>query len=402
MEEPSGAAYPSTIIELYDEEAISNVLAIAEFRPANAVYIGSRKLKKKKVKEPIINCLHTLGLDTKCFFYTTDMQSLGAITEELEKILDKFNGDCGVDITGGGDVALVAIGMLAKERNLSLFRYDRADRCYRSIRGCPEPTAASDLRMNIRALLELSGATFKGHGHFNLEALTPGVKEDVTAIWSVYRKFHRIWPRAVAYFQQVSKASGDALEVKADAVIFSGERIVNADASVMRALSEAKLIEDYEQTPAGVRFVYKNDLVKTCLCDAGVTLELYVFSEAASCGEFDDVQLSVVIDWDGDLDAKINTINEIDVMAVRGTVPLFISCKSGSPTVVALNEIKTLARQFGGSFAKPVLATMSDVRTRDPYLFQRAADMGVTIIDYDELIGDRLDKRLIGIAKVLS
>ena len=42
-----------TVIEIYDDEQIYNVLAVTEFKPQNAVYIGTRKLKSKRVKNSI-------------------------------------------------------------------------------------------------------------------------------------------------------------------------------------------------------------------------------------------------------------------------------------------------------------------------------------------------------------
>jgi len=79
---------------------------------------------------------------------------------------------------------------------------------------------------------------------------------------------------------------------------------------------------------------------------------------------------------------------------------VFISCKSGTPNVMTLNEIKTLAKQFGGEYARPVLVTMADIRRRDRHLWQRAQDMGVDIVDREDLIGEKLSKRLYNISKI--
>ena len=48
-----------------------------------------------------------------------------------------------------------------------------------------------------------------------------------------------------------------------------------------------------------------------------------------------------------------------------------------------------------------MLVTMSDVRGGDVYLFQRACDMEVTMVDYNDIIAERLQKRLITTAKVI-
>ncbi len=392
---------PETIIELYDEEQIYNVLATSEFKPKNTVYIGTRKLKNKKIKNNIISCLRALDLDTKCFFYSTDMLSIDSIVAELENILDNF-GECAIDLTGGGEVALVAVGMLARERQIPLFRYDRYNHRYKNIYCCSfAEDKESAPAFNINAMLALSGGVMKSHGHLSLDNLDDATLKDIFRVWTIYKHNHRGWHRAVSYLQQISKnLEGDDLHVDASAVVYGGDRISGADKAVMEELCQSGIIQNYQNDGRRVSFDYKNTLMRSCLCDIGICLELYVYAAAKSAGIYSDVQISVVIDWDGNLDARINTINEIDVMVVSGFVPLFISCKSGSVNVTTLNEIKTLAKQFGGEYARPVLVTMSDLRTRDRFLTQRAADMGVEIIDREDLINERLSKRLYTISKL--
>jgi len=391
---------PETIIELYDEEQIYNVLAAGQWKPKNIVFIGTRKLKNKRVKNNIISCIRHLGLDTKCFFYSTDMLSLDAIRAELEEIIDTF-GDCAIDLTGGSEVALVAVGMLAEERKIPLFRYDRFSHSYKNIFCCEAAdNVVAEPNFNINAILALAGGVMKSHGHVAVDELDTQTLSDIFRVWTIYKRNHRAWHRAVAYLQQISKnLEGEQLSVSASAVIYGGERIIGEEKSVMKALCDAGIILDYRNDGRRVNFRYKNKLMRSCLCDIGICLELYVYAAAKSTGYYSDVEISVVIDWDGDLDARINTINEIDVMVVSGFIPLFISCKSGSPNVTALNEIKTLAKQFGGEYAKPVLVTMADVRSGDKYLFQRAEDMGVELIDRNDLVGERLSKRLYSISK---
>lgn len=394
--------FPDTILEIYDDEQIHNVLAITEFKPKNVVYIGTRKLKSKRIKSNIIACLRSLGLETKCYFYSTDMLSLEAVTEELEAILEDFPGIV-IDITGGSEVALVAIGMLAKEKNIPLMRYDRYERRYRNIFNCPiAEQLISSPHFTVQSLLRLAGGEIKDHGHLSIESLDDSASLDIFNVWEIFKKNYRSWHKLVSFLQLASKQLPDSssLSITTSKIIYSGEKLVNCDTNLLEELSQIGIIKNFKETAADVSFEYKNSLMHSCLLDVGICLELFVFATALKTGEFDDVQISVVVDWDGDLEARINTVNEIDVMLVRGQVPVFISCKSGDPGVVALNEIKTLAAKFGGQDGRAVLVTMSDVRNRDPYLYQRAADMGVTIIDYTDLITDRLSKKLLTVSRL--
>lgn len=390
-----------TIIEIYDEEPIYNILSAAVHKPTRVVYIGGERLKSRRVRKSIATTFMHLGVKTECLFRTCDMSELSSVLAQLTAILEQF-GDCAVDITGGNETALVACGMLAKERELPLFKYDRNSSSYRSIYNCTAAETEDELpSFNVEAVLSMAGGAMKSHGHLSLEEIDKETEDDIFKVWSIYKSHYRAWHKSVAYLQQVSKhLDGGSLAVSGASVIYGGERISGADRAVMEALADAGIIRNYKNEGRRISFCYKSKLMQSCLCDAGICLELYVFAAAKRMGIFSDVSISTVIDWDGDLDARYNTINEIDVFCVSGFVPLFISCKSGAPNVTALNEIKTLASRFGGEYARPVLVTMSDVRTRDRYLARRAEDMGVALIDRSDLVSEQLPKRLFKIAKM--
>ncbi len=379
--------FPETIIEIYDDEPICNILSIVKFKPKNAIYIVPREILNERVTNNITGCLKKLGIGTRCFFRAVNMDSVDDITAELGKILSKYP-DSAVEICGGYETALVAIGMMAREKRIPLFKYDRKSRCYRDFYRCPSVEGiCGDPKFNIGAFLSLSGAAMKSHGHISIDSLDRESSEDILTVFKIYSEHYRGWHRTVAYLQQISKdLEPHELHVSARQVMFGEEAVTTADKKVMSALCEAGIIKNYRNSPRSTSFSYKNRLMKSCLTDIGICLEIYVFAALLESKRFDDVMISVVIDWDGKLYEATNTINEIDVMAVKGAVPLFISCKSGTPNVTALNEIKTLASQFGGKHSKAVLVTMSDVKEKDRYFAQRAEDMGIILMGRNELL----------------
>ncbi len=392
--------FHKTIIEFYDDEPIFNVLAAAQFKPTRVVFLGTNKLDNRLFKNNIKNCFKHLGISVKCDFYVTDMMNFDSVISELRTILENFD-DCAVDITGGSEVALVATGMLSREYRLPLFCFDRYSGTYRNIHNCPAADGVcATPDFSVDAMLAMTGAVMKSHGHLSVDVLDSDTEADIFKIWSVYKTQYKSWHKLVGYLQQVSKQlEGDVLHVSAPTVVYGAEHLSSVNGTIMEKLSDSGMILNYSNDGKRVHFDYKNTLIKSCLCDAGICLELYVFAAALRAGIYNDVRISVVIDWDGVLNDRINTINEIDVLIMNGFVPLFVSCKSGSPSVAALNEIKTLANKFGGVNARAVLVTMSDVRERDKYLAKRAEDMGVEIIDRADLTQNRLSKRLYNISR---
>ena len=74
---------------------------------------------------------------------------------------------------------------------------------------------------------------------------------------------------------------------------------------------------------------------------------------------YNDVKVGVLIDWDTDESDAASTLNEIDVLAMKDTIPVFISCKSGIFDTNELYKLKSVASRFGDDYAKCVLVATS-------------------------------------------
>ena len=88
------------------------------------------------------------------------------------------------------------------------------------------------------------------------------------------------------------------------------------------------------------------------------------------------------IDWDGCIryPEEADVLNEIDILTISGTVPTFMSCKSGrldgNKALAALYELETVAKRFGGKYAKKTLVVTRPLG--ESYVL-RAEEMGITI-----------------------
>ena len=108
-----------------------------------------------------------------------------------------------------------------------------------------------------------------------------------------------------------------------------------------------------------------------------------------------NVKVGVVIDWDMfDGAAVCRTINEIDVMAMRGTVPVFVSCKNGRFDANELYKLNTVAERFGGKYAKKVLVSTSlDHLLSSVLIRSRMENMKIlNVEDIDNMTADELEK----------
>ena len=143
-------------------------------------------------------------------------------------------------------------------------------------------------------------------------------------------------------------------------------------------------------TPERVSFLFRDGQIRAWLRDVGSVLETYVYKACLDTGLFDDVRLSVIVDWEGE-EKKDAVSNELDVMCSRGVVPLFISCKTCDVKTEALNELAVLRDRFGGQMARAAIVTAErgNIRMRN-----RASELGIRVIDLNDLKGGKLGARL--------
>ncbi len=144
-----------------------------------------------------------------------------------------------------------------------------------------------------------------------------------------------------------------------------------------------------------VKFRFLNEHYRVFLRDVGSVLELYVYRSCLELGIFDDVRLSTIVDWEG-VSGRNAVSNELDVACTKGVEPLFISCKTCDVKTEALNELAILRDRFGGQMAKAIIVT---AERGSAAMRNRATELGVAVIDLNDLTNQRVDARLLRIAQ---
>jgi hypothetical protein len=153
-----------------------------------------------------------------------------------------------------------------------------------------------------------------------------------------------------------------------------------------------KGIIDDQSSHYALEYTYNSPMLRYCTLKAGNVLEVKTLLEGRAVTEndtpyFHDCQMSVSIDWDGvvhdPMDRTPETRNEIDVVLMHGTTPLFISCKNGNIGEEELYKLHTVADRFGGPYAKKMLIA-TDLDQKSPSanraFIQRAWDMDIVLV----------------------
>jgi len=389
----------NTLIEIYDNSPIFNVYAAAVLKPERVVFIGGKRMTRETVKKQLSGFFTAIELDIEIEYCCVMLNNFDSIVNRLRKLMHKYP-DCAIDLTGGKETVIAAAGLLSCELGAKLFCENPRDFSFINVHNCPELDGMrSDISFNIEQVVAMAGGLVTGHGHISDETITKELESDILTVWKTVNRYRKQWSEQTAFFQRASKQrseSGIYDNLYVDNVLIDSGKLSNSTCSlpIMRLLETGGIISALTVNNGRISFRYKNATIKKCLSDAGIWLEMYGFVTARKLGIFSDAQLSVTIDWNGDLTERFNTYNELDIILTYGTKPIFISCKMSAPSVAAINEIRTLADRFGGKYARAVILTMADMAKEAPYALQRACDSGVRIIDRNMLSSGKLEQNL--------
>lgn len=373
-----------TLIELYDERPIENVLASEVFRPERTVFLCPADIAHDKViQEKLRLYFAHRNLDTELVFLESSLYNSGKIEKQLRNVMDTYP-DCVLDITGGTDAALYAGGQFGCKTDIPVFTYSRRRNRFFDIHNAP---FAEDLECTVQHKVEdcfmMAGGALRG-GRVDNDILS-GYMDVTDPFFRLYMHHRRDWTHIVGYIQRASQTDRElppTLHVDAPYTV-KGEHGSRLDAPGKALLDLEKLgfIKHVSISTDGVTFDFKDFQIRTWLRDIGSVLELYVYKCCLDAGIFNDVRTSAVVDWEGDHRSD-NVTNEIDVMAMRGIIPAFISCKTCDISTEALNELAILRDRFGGEAAKAAIVSAQPCRSITRH---RAAELRIDVIELDDL-----------------
>ncbi len=400
-----------TVIEFYDRVHLHNIASTLMIKPDRVILIGDRSKAMAKSIALYEMLAAERGISVQFAYRSVNKNHLGKVVEVLETIMERFD-DCVFDVTGGSEIYLVAVGVLIE-------RYPGKIQCQRlrfknsTVVDCDEDGAQfvpESFAVSVKETILLGGGRVKSASR--CERGRPEeceFLEDVEKIWRVCRKDPTAWNRHLATLASLIRHNGQfnsltyrIAEDKLDRIIAESNGRLAFSKPLMLALAEKGLINTLSLEEK-VTFTFKNHRVKRCLTTAGAILEWYIGKKLLDAVDkqgnpiYHDIEVGVTIDWDRETSGEFRTYNEIDVIAMRGAVPMFISCKNGAVSVEELYKLNTVADQFGKRYAKKVLiATELDrYGARAEAVRARAEDMEIRLIEDIDRLPDSELSRLI-------
>lgn len=412
-----------TYIEFFDKTATENICACLSYAPEQVIFIGS---DSKLMRKHIANYQRVFADRNEFFRFeikTVPRNNLDDAVQLLSEIVESYD-DCVFDITGGEEILNLALGIVYArypEKHIQIHKFNLRNN---TIADCDKDGVTiyrEPPMLSVEENIRVYGGDVLYGGISDIKTyrweLSEEFTQDVYRMWEICRENPRFWNVQINMFEAIENMgtqTDDGLTTVAqwpalDQHLAQRNHQYRKNEKIIDDLLRHGLLTWYwDESDDHVTISYKNAQVKKCLTKAGLILEMKVYLTARQLRDekgrpiYNDSLNGVVIDWDGTGDnetpaGRFDTSNEIDVLLMHGTVPVFISCKNGMVNSEELYKLSAVADRFGGPYAKKVLvaSALDQLGPAADHLRQRAADMQIRIIeDLSQMDEGKLEKTL--------
>ncbi len=388
------------LIKLFDREPIKNVLSATVFKPEVVVYLCDETHVNLFQESALYRFFKQKKMQTKPRFFYLDPWNPTQVRKVLSAVMRDYAGGV-LDLTGGQDLMLVMAGMLAQDLNLPAFHIDIYGGRFGNVRACEDLQKLFYMPVfSAEDLLAITGAGIQGYGHIQPTEWDEMFENRALQVFFLMMQNTGKFGRLVGYLQKSCAGThAETLCIKAPKSVHSEGRRLRYDANMFAQIEKIGLLSKIREHDTEIEFCFKNALYRRCLLGVGVWLEMYAYITAKRCGFFDEVCSSVVINWNGKGNDLENTRNEVDLLLVKGIMPIFISCKTGIPHAQALYEIKQLCERFSGNFGRAALISAQDLGRQSDALKHRAAELRILLLDRRDIRENKVGEKLMELAQ---
>ena len=359
------------LINQVDEHNESNILATQEFKP-NLVYFIKDKDSEEKMK--------TLRLYYEKNFKKIKIEELlveEGDKERLEKIISRLkekNKNILINLTGGKRInSLILLDLCIKEKLIALYINIKKKIIY-------------EFKDNIKIYektfedLEIDDIVKASGGKIIEDSSELCNKKDLIYFAEKISSNLELWHKYKQQLYESSIFEHDSNETQR--IYIHTQTLEDEEINLLdKILSKFKEMNEisYKKEKNRVVVNFNNEYLKAFIFKSGTWLEIETNKLINSIEEIDEAKNGVMFLWN---DENQSVRNELDVVAVKDSVPIFISCKdSDKYNEMALNELNVYATKFGGENSYKIL-----VATKEPIkspVRVRAKEMGIHLIIFD-------------------
>lgn len=385
------------LIECFTSSHVDNIAACLRLRPEKLVMVGDGEAMVQPLNR-YKDFLQARGLKTQITPCPVGNKDLGDICALLGKLVRQAE-ECVIDLTGGDELVIMAVGaMLAgldkKERQrVRVEKYDHRENLVKDCVNDNRPLDYKPISLTVEELIFLHGG---GIHEGSYQPSKNSHSRDIQSLWKVVCQAPKDWNQRIGLLNEFERGLQQEQHIRLE-VGQLRQRISNFDKKetairdLLKELDDNGVIRDRSSRDV-IDYRYTTPLLRYCTAKAGNALEVKTLLEGRRVPDngvpfFADCQMGVHIDWDNNIhkpyEQVSDTENEVDGIFIRGTTPLFVSCKNGNIGDDELHKLNTVAQHFGGPYARKMLiATDLDRKSAssDRAFAQRAWDMDIFLV----------------------
>ena len=378
------------LVELYDADMSENLISLSLREYDRVMFLcfseNGPSTRIRSLLQSVIR--RRLGIETD--FWEVRERSVDAAYSTLKALIKGEAHYC-IDLTGGDELFIAAVGMLIKEHgSAGGADVQNAPRTTFSVHSCRIPARREELHfgrfpdapgkppaLTFSDVIALNGGKMLEEGGAEPDSTPEMLRREIIQLWHALRDMPTEWNR----FCSLPYVEGTLPDEKGRiSRRFSKSDDAAVSERVMQRLSKRGFISSYRIDGSELRYVLSEKAhTRNLYLMAGTVLEMYTALAATDTGLFRECHTEVLLDYDGIVSGKpADPVNELDVTLMYGILPVLISCKNTTVTKEFLYEIRTMADHFGGRYA--VAMMVSSRETPEP-VRERAKEMGVVLVD---------------------
>lgn len=359
-------------IRFLDKNIVSALVPVFSMKPERVVFLYDARVVSENNRKEVEEAIRTRFPKTAVQYIRVNMLRIDDVKAELENIVRIYQSkEIQIDITGGTEIMTACGLMVAQEHNLMptyvdfysghMFNVLTSERLVEL-----EPVRLEDY---LRAI---------GGKYMSSSRHTPEEK-DFDRIMSMARIIfanEKKWDKFFGHITRGYSAAG----------VMEFSMGPNKDNKDCQFILDAFLEKEFAKQIGEDRYRFATDADKEYMTVSGIWLEMYIYIQAKQC--FEEVYMGVDIDWNK-RDICESRDNEIDVVIMKNSQPIFVSCKMRPIEKETVYEIYSMARRLGGNYAKSLIATTVDVRSSMDErngIYLRMAKMKVGLIESKDFI----------------
>lgn len=391
-----------TTVEFLYRCPTENILSALVLKPDKIIFIGKQIDNKSDIYTRFIK---SKSPKTKTEFIYTDTDKLNNLINILSEII--IDGDEMVfDLTGGEDLLLTAMGIVMERyrqsQNITVQHFDIANSRLLQWKNGKKTENKASAFLSVDEQITLHGGMIIKNPTDEI-VLNQKTAPVIDALWSIF-KTDKHYNTNVKLLQRAMKLDRYSRDLYANISIAefkakeADERTFDWLVDFLQFLKNGEIIDFLNLTSSEIKFSFSSKTAKELLEKSGNILEMKVYKTASELKNhngspiYTDLMHSVIIDWDGKIgnNKTGDTKNEIDCILMKNLIPVFISCKGGDIEEAELYKLDTVARRFGGKYAKKVLISTNHGKDdiSAAYFRKRSEDMNIVLFENVHLLNE--------------